>query len=159
MPDYTVIGFPPPAPVNPTQAPAPATGPVNAQPITINAQDPTIRLEHEIETLRQRQKWHTALWWTIFVLWILGVGGLVFLHVWDIRELRRETLSGQSDLGKRVDDTRTRDDDQLQSRAGTLETRIDQLTQQVSDLRTELTAVQTRVDDLTCTPGCFAADK
>jgi hypothetical protein len=109
-------------------------------------------LENHIRELRVRLKWMMVFWWLLFVLLIIGAFGISALHIWDVRQLRKEGTDGWSLTTKRVDDMRKASDEAIDSRTTPLGQRADLIWQQLSQMQQQIGALQAKADQ--CSQSC-----
>ena len=116
-------------------------------------------LETELQRLRDKQKWYVILWFILFLLLLGETGFLLYLHETGLKDLRSDTGTQSDQLSRRVDDTRTRGEDQLQKQTQPLNDRLNQLSDQISALRIEAGVTQSRLDNLSLPAPVIPLDK
>ena len=103
-------------------------------------------LATEIRILQHKQKTQTEMWWVLFVMTLALSGGVLFLHLWDMRESRREMADNYNATVKRVDEARNASFAATDDKVRALNSRLDGVLGTLGAIQQQLVWLQARVD-------------
>jgi hypothetical protein len=125
-----------------------------AQIVNQNPNQPTkIPVSSEMD---RRLAWHVAAWWALFILLLASWFAIGMLVLNETNTVRHDAQQDTYQLGQQISESATASQSRIDQRAGSLDTRIDQLLRDNALLRSELSALEVRVasQESTCRAGC-----
>lgn len=139
-------------PANQAPAPVPAQ-PASAAQIVNQAPQTRIPVSSEMD---RRLAWHVAAWWALFILLLASWFAIGMLVLNETNTVRHDSQQDTYQLGQQISESATASQSRIDQRAGSLDTRIDQLLRDNALLRSELSALEVRVasQESTCRAGC-----
>jgi len=137
-----------------SQTPSPSATPaqiVNQVPAPV--QPTKIPVTSDVD---RRLQWHVAAWWVMFILLLASWFAIGMLVLSETNNVRHDAQQDTYQLGQQINESATAAQSRLDNRAESLDTRVDQILRDNASLRSELSALETRVaeQESVCQQGC-----
>lgn len=149
-----------PLPLTPTSTPTlnKAEGPTKIN--VMSDVDRFAGLEANTADLRQRLRWHLAAWWVIFILLLASWFALATLILSQTSSVRGESQKDTTHLTDKLNEATQLTQSRIDTRASSLDMRVDQLLRDNALLRSELSTLAAKyaAQEGMCRSDC-AADK
>jgi hypothetical protein len=139
----------------PQPAPTPSPAQMVAQPPPQNAVPVQTKIPVTSDVDRRLQ-WHVAAWWVMFILLLVSWFAIGLLVLNETNAVRHDAQHDTDQLGQQLNDSSSAVQSRIDTRATTLDSRIDEILRDNALLRSELSALEVRVaqQESTCQQGC-----
>lgn len=107
----------------------------------------------DLQALEHRVGRHAGALWVLFILWILSILGLVWLHIYDVSTLRQQMAAQIEALNKRVDNVQPQTNQAIDDKVSALGSRVDDLTTMLSGMQQTLNGLKTAQEAQTPPPS------